>query len=166
MKQFAIAAAILALGVLSASAAEKVKVMETVKLDAPPAAVWEKIGHFSDLNWHPAIKSTEASDGDKADSQRRLDLGGPILWEKVVSYKPAAYTYSYRILDNGSNQKVVPVSDYLATIKIKPDGKGSEIVWSSTFSPAPGTEAEAARKAITGIYRAGLDKLAKDFAKN
>lgn len=165
MKQIAIAAAVLAMTGLAAHA-EKVKVTETVKLAAPPAQVWEKIGHFSDLSWHPAVKSTEASDGDKADSQRRLDLGGPILWEAIVSNKPAAHSYSYRILDNGSNQKVLPVTGYVSTITVKPDGQGSEVVWSSTFSPAPGTEAEAARKAIAGVYRGGLDALAKAFAKN
>ncbi len=166
MKNIAIAAAMMALGGLSAHAAEKVKVMETVKVAAPPATVWEKIGHFSDLTWHPAIKSSEASDGDKAGSQRRLDLGGPILWEEIVAYKPAAHSYSYRILDNGSNQKVLPVSGYVSTITVKPDGQGSEVVWTSTFAPAAGSTADASHKAIAGVYRAGLDALAKDYAKN
>ena len=124
MKNIAIAAAMMAIGCLSAQAAEKVKVMETVKLAAPPASVWEKIGHFSDMSWHPAVKSTEASDGDKAGSQRRLDLGGPILWEAIVANKPASHSYSYRILDNGSNQKVLPVTGYVSTISVKPDGAG------------------------------------------
>jgi hypothetical protein len=166
MKNIAIAAAMMALASLSAHAAEKVKVQETVKLAATPAAVWEKIGHFSDLSWHPAVKSTEASDGDKAGSQRRLDLGGPILWEAIVSNKPAAHSYTYRILDNGSNQKVLPVTGYVSTISVKPDGTGSEVVWSSTFVPTPGTAADAAQKAVAGVYRGGLDALAKDFAKN
>ena len=168
MKKLVIAAAFMAgwLGGLSAHAAEKVKVMETVKLAAPPATVWDKIGHFSDMSWHPAVKSTEASDGDKADSQRRLDLGGPILWEAIVANKPAAHSYSYRILDNGSNQKVLPVTGYVSTISVKPDGAGSEVVWSSTFVPTAGTTADAAHKAVAGVYRGGLDALAKGFAKN
>jgi hypothetical protein len=166
MKQFAIAVAVLALGGLSAQAAGAVKVTETVKLSASPAQVWEKIGHFSDLGWHPAVKSTEASDGDKADSQRRIDLGGPILWEAITAYKPAAHSYSYRILDNDTNQKVLPVSGYVSTITVKPDGQGSEVVWSSTFKPAAGSDADAARKAISGVYRGGLDALAKAFNKN
>jgi hypothetical protein len=166
MKHIAIAAAILAMGGLAAHAADKVSVKESVKLNAAPAQVWEKIGHFSDLGWHPAVKSTEASDGDKADSQRRLDLGGPILWEALVSNKPAAHSYSYRILDNGSNQKVLPVTGYVSTITVKPDGKGSEVVWTSTFKPAPGTEAAAAQKAVAGVYRGGLDALAKSFGSN
>ncbi len=159
MKAIILAAALLAAS--SAMAAERVKVSETVKLAAPPAKVWERIGHFYDLSWHPAIKSTEASNADKADSQRRLDLGGPLLWEKMVRYDAAAKTYSYRIFDNGSNQKVVPVADYVATLKVKPAGQGSEVIWSADFKPAAGSDAEKSRQAITGIFRAGLDALAK-----
>ncbi|WP_298421111.1 SRPBCC family protein [Rhodoblastus sp.] len=166
MKKVAIAFAALALGGLSAHAAEKVKVMETVKLAAPPAQVWDKIGHFGELTWHPAVKTSEASDGDKLDSQRRLDLGGPILWEALTAYNAGKHSYTYKILDNGTNQKVLPVSHYVSTIMVKPDGQGSEVVWSSTFAPAPGATADAAKKAITGVYRGGLDALAKDFAKN
>ncbi len=166
MKAQILAAALLAASSLSAVAAQKVTVSETVKLTAPPAKVWERIGHFYDLSWHPAIKSTEASNGDKADSQRRLDLGGPLLWEKMVSYSAASHTYSYRIFDNGSNQKVVPVSNYVATLKVKPSGTGSEVVWSAKFSPAAGTTAADAQKAISGIFRAGLDALAKADTAN
>jgi len=165
MKRIVVAAFLVALGALSAQA-ESVKVSESVKVAAPPAKVWEKIGHFAELTWHPAVKASEASDGDKLDSQRRLDLGGPILWEALVTYKPAAHSYTYRILDNGANQKVLPVTHYVSTIAVKPDGQGSEVVWTSTFMPAPGTTADAAKKAIAGVYRGGLDALAKAFAGN
>ncbi len=161
-----LATSLLAALTLGAKAAEKVKVSESVKLDAPPAKVWARIGHFGDLTWHPAIKKSEASDGDKRDSQRRLDLGGPILWEALVSHSDDYRSYEYRILDNGENQKVLPVSHYVSTIMVKPAGQGSEVVWSSEFEPVAGTTAEAAQKAIAGVYRAGLDALAKAEAKN
>jgi hypothetical protein len=166
MKAQFLAAALLAAFSLTAAAEPKTKVKETVKLEAPPAKVWARIGHFGDLSWHPAIKSTEASDGDKLDSQRRLDLGGPLLWEALISHSDAARRYQYRILDNGENQKVVPVTHYVSTLMVKPDGQGSEVVWSSEFDPTPGTEPEAAKKAIAGIYRGGLDNIAKALATN
>ena len=161
-----LAASLLAASTLGAMAAEKVKVSESVKLEAPPAKVWARIGHFADLTWHPAIKSSEASDGDKSNSQRRLDLGGPILWESLLSYSDEGRSYGYRILDNGANQKVLPVSDYVATLVVKPSGEGSEIVWSAEFEPLAGTSAEAAQKTIAGIFRGGLDALAKAEGKN
>lgn len=162
MKKYSMAA-FLAIFALSAQA-ETLKVTETVKISAPPAKIWEKIGHFADITWHPAVKSSDASDGDHVGSVRRLDIGGPILWGSLVAYKPMSY--SYRVLDNGSNQKVFPVSHYLATIMVTPDGQGSEVSWSSTFEPAPGAETATAQKAVVGLYRTGLDALAKGFSTN
>jgi hypothetical protein len=164
MKNLFLAVALVAASSLPAFAAEKVTVTETVKLDAPVAKVWALLGHFSDMSWHPAVKSTEASNGDNKGSQRRLDLGGPILWESLSSSSDASHSYSYRILDNGSNQKVLPVSGYSSSIKVKAAGAGSEVIWSSTFSPATGSTADASKKAVAGVYRGGLDALAKELA--
>ncbi len=166
MKSFVLAAMVMAASNLGAQAAGREKVTELVKVDAPPAKVWARIGHFNDLSWHPAVKSTQASDGDKLDSQRRLDLGGPVLWEALMSHSDTARHYQYRILDNGENQKVVPVSHYVSTLSVKADGQGSEVTWTSEFAPANGTTAEAARKAIAGIYRGGLDNIGKALAQN
>jgi hypothetical protein len=166
MKVHFLATALLAVSTLTAAAGEKVTVTETVKLDAPPAKVWARIGHFGDLSWHPAVKKTEASDGDKLDSQRRLDLGGPVLWEALVSHSDAEHKYIYRILDNGENEKILPVSHYVSTIEVKPSGQGSEVIWVSTFEPAEGTTAEASKKAIAGVYRGGLDNLGKALTTN
>jgi hypothetical protein len=165
MKTFFIAAAFLAASGFGAGAAEKVQVMETVKLGAPPAKVWARIGNFSDMSWHPAVKSTKATDGDKVGSQRSLDLGGPILVESLEKSE-AGKSYTYKILDNGENQKVLPVSHYSSTIQVKPDGEGSEVVWTSEFEPVAGTAPEAAKKAIAGVYRGGLDNITKALAAN
>jgi carbon monoxide dehydrogenase subunit G len=161
-----LAIGLLAASTLTAAAGQKEKVTETVKVDAPPAKVWARIGQFGDLSWHPAVKKTEASDGDKLDSQRRLDLGGPVLWEALISHNNAEHKYRYRILDNGENQKVLPVSHYVSTIQVKPSGQGSEVIWVSTFEPAAGATAEAAKKAIAGVYRGGLDNLGKALTTN
>jgi carbon monoxide dehydrogenase subunit G len=166
MRRNFLAIGLLAASTLTAAAGQKEKVTETVKLDAPPAKVWARIGHFGDLSWHPAVKKTEASDGDKLDSQRRLDLGGPVLWEALVSHNDAEHKYRYRILDNGENQKVLPVSHYVSTIQVKPSGQGSEVIWVATFEPAAGATAEAAKKAVAGVYRGGLDNLGKALTTN
>jgi carbon monoxide dehydrogenase subunit G len=165
MKAMGIAAGCVALSCLAASAAPQVKVTESVKLDALPAKVWAKIGNFSDITWVPPIKASEASDANKLDSQRRLDLGGPILWEALISHNDKKMSYTYRILDNGSNQKILPVAHYRSTIAVHASGKGSEVIWSSQFEPV-GATADAAKKAISGVYRAGLDNLTKALTGN
>ena len=54
------------------------KVTETVEINAPAAKVWEVIGNFQDLNWHPAVEKDRgrrrkrAGQGQAhADAQRR-----------------------------------------------------------------------------------------------
>jgi hypothetical protein len=166
MKLHFLAAALLAASTLTAAAGERVSVTETVKLDAPPAKVWARIGHFGDMSWHPAVKKTEAPGGDKLNSQRSLDLGGPVLLEVLVSHSDSERQYGYRILDNGENQKILPVSQYASTIQVKPSGTGSEVIWNATFEPAEGATAEAAKKTIAGVYRGGLDNLGKALTTN
>ncbi len=44
-----------------AAAATEQKATESVEIAAPPDKVWAIIGNFSDLTWHPAIKSSNAT---------------------------------------------------------------------------------------------------------
>lgn len=148
------------------AAGKKVKVVESVTLDAPPSKVWGVVGDFSSLGWHPAAKSTTAPNGNTPGSERRIDLGGPVLTEQLVSRNDKRHSLTYKILDNGENQKVLPVQHYVSTIRVKPSGKGSTVTWSSTFDPAPGSDAATAKKAIQGVYRGGLDNLPKVVGKS
>ncbi len=161
-----LAAGFLAISCLAVSAAPRVTVTESVTLDVPPAKVWARIGNFADLTWVPAVKSSDASDDNRKGSVRRLNLGGPILWEKLLAHNNKKMTYEYHILDNGTNQKILPVSHYISTIKVEASGKGSKATWSSHFEPAGKATGQAAKKAVAGIYRAGLDNLTKVLAGN
>ncbi|HYH40152.1 MAG TPA: SRPBCC family protein [Azospirillum sp.] len=148
------------------AAGKKVKVVESVTVDAPPSKVWSVVGDFGSLGWHPAVKSTTAPNGNSAGSERRIDLGGPVLVEQLVGRNEERRRLTYKILDNGENQKILPVQGYVSTIRVKPSGKGSTVTWSSTFDPAPGSDAATARKAIQGVYRGGLDNLPKVVGKS
>ncbi|PWC56416.1 SRPBCC family protein [Azospirillum sp. TSO22-1] len=148
------------------AAGKKVKVVESVTLDAPPSKVWGVVGDFGSLGWHPAVKSTTAPNGNTAGSERRIDLGGPVLVEQLVRRNDKKQSLTYKILDNGENQKVLPVQGYVSTIRVKPSGKGSTVTWSSTFDPAPGSDEASAKKAIQGVYRGGLDNLPKVVGKS
>ena len=140
---------------------------ETVEIAAPPAKVWTIIHNFPDLTWVPPVKSSTATNGNKPGSVRTLDLGGPQLKEQLVRYNAANHSYTYRITADPANVKVLPVRDYLSTISVKPGANhGSTVVWQGSFNradpsanPAPEGNDAAAEKAITGVYRAGLDNL-------
>jgi mxaD protein len=151
------------------AAASPQKVSESVNIAAPPAKVWDIIKNFGDMSWHPAVKSTNATDGNTIGSTRTLDLGGPKLVEQLTKYDAAKTRYSYKITSDSNNVKTLPVTKYTSTISVKKGPKGSTTVtWDGRFlradpasTPAAGQDDDAAIKGVTGVYRGGLDNLKK-----
>jgi hypothetical protein len=146
------------------------KVTETIEINAPPDKVWAVIGNFQDMSWHPAVKATTGEGGNTPDvAKRHLDLGGGAsLDEELYKYDAEKRSYSYRIPT--VDVKVLPVNNYSSTIDVVPsdDGKTSTVEWHGAFyrgypnnDPPPDLNDEAAIKAVTGIYKAGLDALKK-----
>ena len=147
----AAAAVALAFSCLSAAAVDSTyKATST----ATPDAVWKKIGDFCGIGtWHPAVEKCELSQGGKV---RTLSLkGGGTIVEKLVSRDDKAHNYTYQIVSGP-----LPVSDYVSTIKVLPDGSGSSIVWTGNYKAKGASDADA-KKTIDGVYKAGVDVLAK-----
>jgi uncharacterized protein YndB with AHSA1/START domain len=132
------------------------KVSLTTKLAAPADTVWKLIGGFNALPaWLPPVKASKLDAGGQV---RTLDLaGGGSVTEKLETFDDKKHAYSYSITSSP-----LPVANYVATIKVSEDGKGSTIEWSSEFSPAGASETEA-RKVIEGVYQAGFENLKKMF---
>jgi hypothetical protein len=55
--------------------------------------------------------------------------------------------------------KVLPVTDYSSTITVAKSADGSTITWTGSFTPAGGADEATASKAVTGLYRGGLDNI-------
>ena len=134
------------------------KVSLSTKLAVPADQVWNVIGGFNALpNWHPAVKESKLDAGGRV---RKLDLaGGGSMTEKLEKFDDRQHVYSYSIV-----QGPLPVSNYVATLKVNrsKDGKACTVEWSSQFSPAGASEADAA-KMVEGIYQAGFESLKKMF---
>jgi hypothetical protein len=156
-------------GAVAADKIPRLKVSETVDIAAPPAKIWAIIKDYDNMSWHPAIKKDDATDGNIPGSVRTLDLGGPKLTETLTRYDATKMSYSYKINPDPDNLKAVPVTDYRARIQVKSGpNHGSTVIWRASFhrgdpsaNPAPDMNDETATKAITGIFRAGLDNLKK-----
>jgi hypothetical protein len=144
------------------------KVVEEIAIDAAPQAVWDRIRNFDAIQrWHPAVKSSPATDGNTAGSQRTLTLeGGGTVLEELEGYNDAERKYNYRMKDPGP----IPVSNYTSTIEVRPGAgdKGSLVVWRGAFyrgypnnDPPPDRNDEAAIKAVSDMYKAGLANLKK-----
>ncbi len=140
------------------------KLTETVEINASPDKVWEVIGNFNDMSWHPAVAKLEGGD-NMVDATRVLTLqSGGTITEKLIKYDADNKSYKYEITD--VDVKVLPVKNYSSTLSIKGEGDKSTVEWKGAFyrgymnnNPPPELSDEAAVKAVKGVYRGGLDTL-------
>lgn len=169
----AAALAVLAPAIADAHGPTRKRTTEAVEINAPPEKVWAVIGNFQDMSWHPAVEKTEGKGGNAVDATRRLTLkGGGVIDEVLARYEPEKRSYFYRITE--VDPKVLPVTNYSATIEVQPAGDGkSKVEWRGAFyrgypnnDPPPEMNDEAAMKAVSGVYRAGLDALKAQVEKS
>jgi hypothetical protein len=149
----------------SAHGPSRQKVVETVDINAPADKVWAVIGNFQDMSWHPAVAKLEGTGGNDANATRTLTLkSGGTIAEKLIQNDAAGKHYKYEITD--VDVKVLPVKNYSSQLSVKGEGDKSTVEWKGAFyrgfmnaEPPPELNEEAAIKAVTGVYRAGLDAL-------
>lgn len=162
----AAAVAVAAAGMAQAHGPTRKKVEETVEIEAPAAKVWEAIGNFQDMSWHPAVTDTSGENGNEVDATRRLTLqGGGTIDEVLYKYDPQKMTYSYRITDVAV--EVLPVTNYSSHLSVVAvDEDTSRVEWRGAFyrgypnnDPPEHLNDQAAIDAVTGVYRGGLDHL-------
>lgn len=163
----------LAPAITQAHGPSRQKVTVKQEIAAAPEKVWEAIGDFQNLNWHPAVFDTKGENGNEIDATRTLILGeegGPEIQEVLYKYSDEKRSYSYRI--TAVDVEVLPVTNYSSHLTVK-DGEdgGSLVEWRGAFyrgypnnDPPEHLNDEAAVKAVTGIYEAGLAALAEKFA--
>jgi carbon monoxide dehydrogenase subunit G len=169
-RAFAVAAlSLLAAGLLAAPALahgpSRQKVVEKIEINAPAAKVWEIIGNFQDLSWHPGVAKTEGTGGNSADAKRKLTLkNGGVIDESLTKYDADGKSMSYKI--DAVDVKVLPVNNYSSTISVKDEGGKSVVEWKGAFyrgfmnnDPPPELSDEAGVKAVTDVYKSGLAAL-------
>jgi len=134
------------------------KVSATTKLAVPAAMVWEVIGNFHALpDWHPAVESSEKEETD-GEVRRRLNLaGGGTILEKLEHIDDKERLYTYSIISGP-----LPVANYEATLRVRDDGGGCSVEWSSEFEPSGAPEGDATA-VIRQVYEAGFENLKRTF---
>jgi mxaD protein len=137
------------------------QVVSSVELKASPSEVWALVGAFDNLQgWHPAVESSTMNGSPTAvGSTRVLSLkGGGEIKEELTSYSSSAMRLTYKILESP-----LPISNYESFLAVTDAGNGdSLVIWGSRFDAKGATPAKA-RGVIAGIYKAGLETLAKKF---
>jgi len=141
------------------TAAYAADVTETVDTTASPKTVWKLIGKFDGIvNWLPGVASSPATAGSKVGSVRTITLkapGDPTVTETLTAKK--GHSYSYKI--DKVDPKVLPVTGYTSTISVTKSATGSTVTWHGDFTPAGGADDAASEKAVSGLYRSGLDNI-------
>ena len=165
----AVVTALAVIGVAWAHGPTRQKVRESIEINAPPAKVWAAIGNFQDMSWLAPVTKTTGEKGNEIGATRQLTLtGGATVDEELYKYEPDMLSYSYRI--TAVDVKVLPVTNYSSTLTVTPsaDGKGSSLEWAGAFyrgfpnnDPPPELNDEAAKAAVSGLYKAGLEGLKK-----
>lgn len=175
----AFGAALALAGAADAHGPSRQKVEMTEVLDATPDEVWQAIGHFDDMGWHPAVASTEmvpeGSAPDVPDQSTRVlhlkaESGDPTITEQLIGWSPDKRQYKYMITDVAV--EVLPVTNYSSTLEVRDKDGRAQVVWKAGFyrgypnnDPPPELNDDVAVAAVTEVYRAGMDALAERFGR-
>ncbi len=143
------------------------KEVTTIEINAPADKVWEVVGNYRDMSWHPAIAKTEADAGDYAPEKTKRKLtfkNGAIFTDTLTRYEPATKTIAF--LTNDEDLKTLPVEGYSSTFTVAGEGDKSKVEWKGAFyrgymnnDPPPELSDEAATKAIIAFQKEGLEAL-------
>ena len=135
--------------------------MPKVTMSTPVAmnadALWQAIGSFAAIGqWHPMLERVDA-EGETKGSLRTLRLiGGAKLVERLEEISPSERLYSYSIVESP-----LPISDYVAEIRVRDNGDGTSTVeWSSDFKVSTSSEHDVV-KTVQEVYQSGLDNLGR-----
>ena len=146
----------------------RVKVDQQIEINATVDKVWGIISDFCAIkDWHPDVKACESDNGNQPDSIRIITLeNGQAMKEKLVKYNAEEHLYQYMLVE--PNVEAFPVNTHGATITVKDvDGK-TVVEWKGAFyrsfpgpTPPPELSDEAAEKALSAFYNAGLENIKK-----
>ncbi|CAN1721141.1 mxaD protein [Hyphomicrobium sp. 1Nfss2.1] len=143
------------------------KEISTIEIDAPADKVWEVVGNYRDMGWHPQIDKTEADPGEykKEVTKRKLTFkNGAIFTDTLTRYEPENKTIAF--LTNDEDLKTLPVEGYSSTISVADEGGKSKVEWKGAFyrgymnnDPPPELSDKAAIAAVTAFQKEGLEAL-------
>ena len=116
-------------------------------VNASADAVWGILGEFGKLLPSPMLKGMTVK-GEGVGAIRSIELAdGGVVNERCEAYDGPGRSYSYAVIGDSP----MPLTDYLATVTVLPEGAGCRVDWSSTFKATGMPEKEAVAM-IEGIY--------------
>lgn len=153
--------------VASAHGPTRQKVEITTEVAAPADKTWAVVSNFGDMSWLPVVTKVEAT-GNDVGAERTITLAnGEVIKERIEKFDAGKMMMMYRM--EADNIKALPVTNYSSRLTVKDAGDGkSTITWWGAFyrgypnnDPPPELNDEAAKAAVSGLYKAGLEALKK-----
>ena len=116
-------------------------------LDVSADAVWKLIADFGDTSWMPAGTQAKIV-GHGVGMERHIAIGpDKSIVERLEALDPTARTIAYAIPINVP----FPVTNYRATVRVRPAASGCELEWSASYDCAPAAAPEI-EKQVQGMY--------------
>jgi len=150
-----------------AAEANELSAEQSIRIDAPPAAVWAILGDFNGQpRWLPAAERSQIVLGsnNRVGAIRQITRrDGTRVTERLLDYDGAQMRMAYTYVDGA-----VRSSDYFPVVTVKDGGNGTSIVqWSARFKrlaywmdpPPEGQDDKALVELYTRLYKLGLESL-------
>ena len=155
---------------VSAHGPSRQKVVQEIEINANADKIWKIIENFCSIqDWHPGISSCSTDNGSEIKSVRTIELENgekinEILFKHDAENKKIQY--GMQELKEGRIIKGLPIATHGSTISIS-EGEGkSKVQWKGAFyrsfpgqQPPPELTDEACIKAVTELYKTGLENL-------
>ena len=131
-------------------------VVENVEVNAAPDKLWELIGQFGTVYWHPLIAQIRLTGTGPGQLRTIETIDGKQIIERLEAIGNSGRFYQY------ANIAGLPVTDYTGMLSVKPRGAGSSVEWRAQFLPnGPGTL--ITKTIVSTLFKAGLDSLKSRF---
>jgi len=131
-------------------------VSETVELAAPPERVWDLIGQFGGIEWHPLVAQVHLT-GEGIGQLRTIEtVDDKQIIERLEAIDNPGRFYRY------SNIAGIPVANYTGMLSVRPNSAGCVVEWRSQF--LPNKQATLIVKTIVAtLFKTGLESLKARF---
>jgi hypothetical protein len=132
------------------------RIQRMVELPVGADRVWDVIGDFADMGWHPLVAQVEPVTIEGAPYRHVTLTDGSVFLERLVEQAPHHLTYE-------SVEGPLPMTDHRATLSVAPEDFGCRVFWSGLFEPQDGAD-EWCDRIVAGFYEEGLGALRERFA--
>ena len=154
----------------SAHGPSRQKVVQEIEINANADTIWKIIENFCSIqDWHPGISSCNADNGSEIKSVRTIELENGEKINEILFKHDAEnkrIQYGMQELEEGRVIKGLPIATHGSTISISKNGGKSKVQWKGAFyrsfpgqQPPPELTDEACIKAVTKLYKTGLENL-------